>query len=176
LILKYLPQLEKFLLQYHESIDDDFIFPTYSGELNQFTSSFWIERQWLLETEIDYEYIKYLIRPYKYVKKSLSYEIDCLFSFRTRWYEYADDNSSIDLSKSARLNIMDMSSLESYESIIKYIKRILSITKIYHLEISESQTFIDLLIQIIDLLPEINLLKIHSLSYDKPEKLSGEET
>ncbi len=137
LIFKYLPQLEKFLLQYHQLIDDDFVFLTYSGELNQFTLSFWIERQWLLEAEIDYEQIKYLIRPFRYVAKTLSYEIDCLLSFRARWYEYADDNivnSSSELSKSARLNIMDMPSDDYYESIIKYIKRILSITQIYHFE------------------------------------------
>jgi hypothetical protein len=170
--------LKKFYLEYDEYIDDDFVFPTYPGELNQFTSSFWIERRWLLETEIEYEYIKYFIRPYKYIEKSLSYKIECLVFFRKRWYEYTDDNivnSSTELSKSARLNIEDIPSVESYESIMKHIKRILSIAKIYHLEISQPQIFIDLLIRIINFLPELHSLKIHSLSYNESNNFGTEE-
>jgi hypothetical protein len=67
LIQEYLPQLENFSLKYIEYIDEDFVFPVYLEELNQFTSSFWIERQWIFETEIDYEHILYSIRSYKYV-------------------------------------------------------------------------------------------------------------
>jgi len=69
-ILKYLPQLKNFRLEYDERIDDDFVFPIYPGELNQFTSSFWIQRKWLLETKIDDEHIKYSIRPFRYITKS----------------------------------------------------------------------------------------------------------
>jgi hypothetical protein len=67
LIQEYLPQLENFSLKYIEYIDEDFVFPVYLEELNQFSSSFWIERQWIFETEIDYEHILYSIRSYKYV-------------------------------------------------------------------------------------------------------------
>jgi hypothetical protein len=51
LILEYFPQLEKFNLT----------FDVY-GTSNRFNSSFWIERQWLLEAKIQLDMI---IHPYK---------------------------------------------------------------------------------------------------------------
>jgi hypothetical protein len=80
LILGYLPRLDRFRLEYREHIDDDFVFPTYPEESNQFTSSFWIERQWLFETEIDFDFIKYLIQPLKYITKYLLSKTDHLLS------------------------------------------------------------------------------------------------
>ncbi len=65
--VQYLPRLEKFSLQYYEYIDGRRVFPMYFLESNQFTSSFWIKRQWLLETEIDGENLIYSIRSYKYI-------------------------------------------------------------------------------------------------------------
>ena len=37
----------------------------YTGQLNQFSSSFWIEGKWIIKTEIDDTNIKYIINPYK---------------------------------------------------------------------------------------------------------------
>jgi hypothetical protein len=69
LILQSLPQLKEFYLRYHEGVDDQNKYPIYSGEANQFTSSFWIERQWIFEAEIIGTSINYLIRPYRYNEK-----------------------------------------------------------------------------------------------------------
>ena len=64
LISRKFSQLKKFSLHYRESGFGD-EFPKYLGELNQFTSPFWIQRKWFLEIET-YEYnIHYFIRPYK---------------------------------------------------------------------------------------------------------------
>jgi len=150
LILQYLPQLERFCLQYHEYIDDDFIFPTYLGEVNQFTSSFWIERQWLLEVEIDFEYIIYSIQSYKH-----------------RWYEDKSVNSFIDLSKSARLNITDMLDNKPDKAILMHIKRILNVAQIYHLEISVRKQSLGKFLRILTLLPDLLSLKIYSLFFDQ---------
>jgi len=49
LICKSLSLLEIFYLKYLEYIDDDSIFPRYTGELNEFTSSFLIERKQIFE-------------------------------------------------------------------------------------------------------------------------------
>ncbi len=65
LILKYLPHLKVFHLQYDEFTCEENESPLYLGEPNQFTSSFWIERQWLFEAEIDYDRIIYSVCPYK---------------------------------------------------------------------------------------------------------------
>jgi len=73
LILQYWPQLEKCYLQFSEQIDYIYDSPTYLGDPNQFTSSFWIERQWIFEAEIDFGEIMYSIRPYRYIETSLLY-------------------------------------------------------------------------------------------------------
>jgi hypothetical protein len=75
-ILKNFPQLEKFYLEYSEYSDKEQGYPMYSGRPNQFCSSFWIERQWICDTVIDYGSIMYLVHPYKYIKTSLLYEIN----------------------------------------------------------------------------------------------------
>jgi hypothetical protein len=60
LIREYFPQLEKFNLTFHVHGTSKYI-----GKSNQFNSSFWIERQWLLEAEIELDIIIYSIHPYK---------------------------------------------------------------------------------------------------------------
>jgi hypothetical protein len=57
LILEYFPQLEKFNLTF-----DVYGTSKYIGKSNRFNSSFWIERQWLLEAKIQLDMI---IHPYK---------------------------------------------------------------------------------------------------------------
>ena len=71
-ILQNLPQLEKFSLQYHERNDDQNRSNIHFGESNPFFSSFWLERQWIFETEIVGDYIIYSVRPYRYTKKNFS--------------------------------------------------------------------------------------------------------
>jgi hypothetical protein len=65
LILKYLSQLKKFYFEYDEEIEHDGEYSIDFGDFNQFNSSFWIERKWILETEVDSFEIKHSIRPYK---------------------------------------------------------------------------------------------------------------
>jgi hypothetical protein len=96
----------------------------------------------------------------------LLYEIDCFISFRKRWYEYPkdiSDNSPIEISKTTQLT---MTSLDFDEEIFLYTKRVLTIAQIYYLEISDCQFFINNIIQLIDLLPDLTTLKIDSLTYD----------
>jgi hypothetical protein len=70
LILKYLPQLEKFYLKYHVNFQDDDETPMFYKEPYQFVSPFWTERQWIFDAEVDFYSVIYSIRPYKYMKKS----------------------------------------------------------------------------------------------------------
>jgi hypothetical protein len=53
LILEYLPQLRKFEFEYEEKIPNNFQLNLYHQQIKQFTSSFWIERQWYFEIETD---------------------------------------------------------------------------------------------------------------------------
>ena len=67
LILHYYPQLEKFYFTYYEHMDDNYEFDIYSGPVNPFSSTFWIERKRVFNVKIDNTDIKYMIDPYKYV-------------------------------------------------------------------------------------------------------------
>ena len=63
-----LSQLRQFKFQYHQYLEDENSPALDFGENNRFTSSFWIERQWVFETTIHYSReILYCIHPYKYV-------------------------------------------------------------------------------------------------------------
>jgi hypothetical protein len=53
LILQYFPQLEKFHLEYNIWFVNDSTSEMYIDKLNEFFSSFWIERQWMINAEID---------------------------------------------------------------------------------------------------------------------------
>jgi hypothetical protein len=50
----------------------------YLGERDQFNSAFWLERQWILETRIQFDTLQYSICPYKYIK---SIFFQSVFSF-----------------------------------------------------------------------------------------------
>jgi len=68
LILRCFSQLEKFYLKYYDRMDNNNQYPIYSGTLNQFSSSFWIERQWVFKAEIIDKDIKYLVYPNRYIE------------------------------------------------------------------------------------------------------------
>ncbi|CAF4405095.1 unnamed protein product, partial [Rotaria sordida] len=99
--------------------------PVYIGQRDQFISSFWLQRQWILDIEFEFEFenIIYSIRPY-----------------RKRWYEYDTQktmiNSSDKLSKSIRLSLDDLYPEQSTKTIYlnDYINYALTLTQIYHLE------------------------------------------
>ena len=76
LILKYLPRLETFYLKCFDSyfIDENWPSVKYPGQANEFASSFWIERQWVLEMEYKPEIVFYVIDTYKYaLRTNLNY-------------------------------------------------------------------------------------------------------
>jgi hypothetical protein len=67
LILQYYPQLEKFYFIYYESLDNNSQYQLYYGQINSFSSSFWIERKWIFNVKIDNTEIKYMVYPYRYI-------------------------------------------------------------------------------------------------------------
>ncbi|CAF1218903.1 unnamed protein product [Rotaria sordida] len=154
LIRQYLSQLKKFYLAYYELISYEHKILNNSGQLNQFFSSFWIERQSILDIEIHNEHIKYVIHPY-----------------RKQWYEYIQNNI---VNSSVQLILRNVHSEECFSLVKSYIDHILTIGQIYHLEISE--VFINTFIQIINLLPKLDSLKIYSLPLKQSKCLSTNQT
>ncbi|CAF1412273.1 unnamed protein product [Rotaria sordida] len=149
----YYPKLEKFYFTYYYHIDINKQYEIYSERINQFFSTFWIERKWIFNIKIDNEDIKYIIYPYK-----------------KRWYDYIDDNN-IEYSTSTSL-ILTNFIIPSYDEIIfEQIKRIITIQQIYHLNIEKS-IFLGVLIQLVNKLPFLITLKLDSLSYKGKIKLN----
>ncbi len=175
-ILQDLPQLKKFSLQYHERQNDKDESNIHFGESNPFFSSFWLERQWIFETEITCDHTIYSVRPYRYTEKNFLLKTNSFISSRKRWYEQLNvDNSTMEFSKSIRLSLSYIPPDEYYEVLITDIKTILSLTQIHHLEISNEQTLVDILMEITNALPQVTTMKLHSLSLDQAKGLETDE-
>jgi hypothetical protein len=69
-ILRYLPDLKKFHLNYNDIFHNKDQHSIYSTGPNQFASSFWIERKWVLQVEISGLCISYSIGSYKYIENN----------------------------------------------------------------------------------------------------------
>jgi len=67
LIVQYLPYLDEFCLLYQEFVGEKYLYDPYHGKQNPFLASFWIQRQWYFDIDIDDEYISYSIQSYRYV-------------------------------------------------------------------------------------------------------------
>ncbi|CAF1181182.1 unnamed protein product [Rotaria sordida] len=117
LILNHFSQLEKLYLTYYDRMDNNNQYPIYTGRVNQFSSSFWIQRKWIFHVQIKGIYNKYMIYPYK-----------------KPCYDYIEDNN-IEYSTAPSLMLaIDLNGLY-LEMLFERIKCVLTMTQIYHLEI-----------------------------------------
>ncbi|CAF1569133.1 unnamed protein product [Adineta steineri] len=151
-LLKYYPQLEEFYLRYHTTHHDNFD----SEKRNKFLSLFWIERRWIFEVKMGYKHILYSIKPYK-----------------NRWYDVLPNGifpSSSILKKSSHLTLMNIHSKQW-----RNIKYILTLTQIHHLAIPVEKIFIGTLMVIVNSLPELVSLQLHSLSFEQPDDIDDED-
>ncbi|CAF4240070.1 unnamed protein product [Rotaria socialis] len=152
-ILQILTQLEEFYFKFQASLDSEYQTPPYSGAQNPFMSQFWIQRQWILDTEIEVDNIIYSIRPYK-----------------KRWYEHNVQgntmNSFDEWSKSMRLVLSDAYQEQWCKSLTvkDYIHHVLTVTQIYHLNIT-CQISIDNLSNVLQMLPKLDSLEIYRFVY-----------
>jgi hypothetical protein len=83
--------------------------------------------------------------------------------------------SSIQISKSARLTFLCLPSANDVALFILYINAILTLTDIYHLKMCEKPIYLGTLIRMIELLPQLISLKIHSLSLSQSRSLCAKE-
>ena len=168
-ILEYIPNLEKFYFNCSEPIDYENQSRKYYWKENQFTSSFWIQRKWIFQAEIDTHEINYSIHPYRYIDDNKSLILNDFFP-RNTWYESEqNDTSSI-------LTIND-TYFEGYrELLFENIILVTTITSIYHLEFCQPKISVRILMKIVYLLPDVDSLKLWSLSsLSKRKSLSWKE-
>ncbi|CAF1565793.1 unnamed protein product [Adineta steineri] len=129
----------------------------YLGEQNEFSSTFWLERRWIFKVENDFENLIYSIQPYK-----------------RNWYEYRSESNQ--LSRSVQFEIVDVSPEQWLESIhiSDHIYHALTITQIYHLQISTSIS-LENLYKILLLLSEIETLTLFRLLFTNSTSITDEE-
>ncbi|CAF0869307.1 unnamed protein product [Rotaria sordida] len=160
-ILKYLPLLQKFYLKYYVFFNNNHETLMYLNKSNRFASSFWIERRWILEAEIDFDTVMYSIGPYK-----------------EQWYEYDTQHNIMNFwkkpTKSMRIVLMSFTTEQDFDLLNENICHILTVARIYHLKISK-KLFNGALIEILYLLPELNSLQISSVSLSHRRYLSIDE-
>jgi hypothetical protein len=61
--------LNRFIFCYTDDINDDFEITTYHKLINNFLSSFWIDKRWIFRIIIDDDNIFYITRPDRYISK-----------------------------------------------------------------------------------------------------------
>ncbi|CAF4248343.1 unnamed protein product [Rotaria sordida] len=105
------------------------------------------------------EYI-YSVHSYKYSENNLKEFINDLFSCRERWYDIDPAN---EISNSPRLKITNLPDDGHMMVLDLIIRDILSITQIYHLEISKENISSHILLKIINKFSALDTLKISSL-------------
>ena len=71
LIKKNIAQFKKFYFTYDSSIDNFTDGNSLDKFINQYTSSFWIERKWFREMRIDSDTMPFLIHPNRFIEKSI---------------------------------------------------------------------------------------------------------
>ncbi|CAF1399140.1 unnamed protein product [Adineta steineri] len=152
-----LSQLEKFYFIKMVYFSDDYETRMYLGEQNEFSSTFWIERRWIFKVENEGDSLIYSIQPYK-----------------KKWFEY--DSESNQLLKSVELEIANVSPERSLKSISisDHIYHALTITQIYHLQISTTIS-LENLYKILLLLPDIETLSLFRLLFTNPTSIIDEE-
>jgi hypothetical protein len=95
LISLHMPHLQKFHFQHRESSDNKYQVTLHHPLINQFTSPFWTDRQWIFEITINGLDFLYSIQPYRYLEESYTLTRDFFIFFRKRWFEFDKlDNQS----------------------------------------------------------------------------------
>ncbi|CAF0948987.1 unnamed protein product [Rotaria sordida] len=143
LIVNYLSKLEKFYVEYCQDIDPESESLANFQPPDQFNSLFWNQRKWIFDIEMNgMEYI-YSVHSYK-----------------ERWYDIDPAN---EISNSTRLKITNLPDDDHMMVLDLIIRDILSITQIYHLEISKENISSHILLKIINKFSALDTLKISSL-------------
>ncbi len=65
LILEHIISLKKFFFSYKDTINEYFHITMHHVSINNFSSSFWIDRKWFFKFHIKGDQLIYLIYPYK---------------------------------------------------------------------------------------------------------------
>ncbi|CAF1025718.1 unnamed protein product [Adineta steineri] len=163
--------LRKFYFEYHDYFDDNYKLTPYHRLSNQFLCSFWIERQWIFDVSIDNFDIIYSIQPYRYAQRPYIEKKRFEFEEHKLYHQNIIENinSPIPLSVTNHLH-------ESINKIlINKMNLFLTVFKITHLDVDCSTITISNLINLIQQLSYLKLLRMSHLPLLKTEYLINEK-
>ena len=104
LICQHMPQLRKFHFQHRESSDNNHQLTPHHQLINQFTSPFWTDRQWIFEITIDGLDFLYSIQTYRYLEESYTLTRDFFIFFRKRWFEFDKLDNQTEIQRTDIIN------------------------------------------------------------------------
>ncbi|CAF1179198.1 unnamed protein product [Adineta steineri] len=180
LIKEYMPQLETFYFSFNQDIHDDRninLIYSNDGFINRFNSPFWFERKWFREIEVYCESMTFIIRPYKkeWIDLHQHMNID-IYSKQNS----VEDNYISNQEKTAdgiiQLTIENYEFTEVNWQFINKLKSAFKAIQFTHLNIDNKRITINMLLDILCLLPNIESLKLLSIPILQLESLSIEDT
>ncbi|CAF0979013.1 unnamed protein product [Adineta steineri] len=167
LISKYIPYLRNFYFEYHQLVNDNFQTTSYNELIHRFTSEFWRERRWIFKLEMNVNFffltnVVYSIHPY-----------------RENWdeihKEHWNSNIALDVFNGTELSIFESSFTDYNDSLIDNLAPLFDIVQITKLDFTFEATFVGMLLDLLRYLPNLNSLRVRSLSLTKPRCLHAEE-
>lgn len=191
LILQHIPYLRNFHFEYQEIINDNFEVTPDHALIPKFNSSFWHRRQWIFKLEININHfflteVTYSIHPYRYIKELCFYlNKICFYLFsRKKWYEsyklkenekHYNSNTDLQLSNGTELTIFEHSFTDYNEPLIDNMHSFFDIVQITELDVAFESIFVGMLLDLLRHLPNLNSLRVWSLSLIKPRCLHAAE-
>jgi hypothetical protein len=166
LISRYMPYLYSFQFEYSDAIDSRFEYQIYHSFIHRFTSSFWIDRRWILNIQTNLTHwppieIIYSIQTYKHI-----YHENISFA----------EQESMDISKSmAQLTVRGCHLAKYDQWFIDYIQFISSLVNITSLHIEFNYFSLDILLQFFHRLSNLDSLTIVFTVLNQIQPLTQEQ-
>ncbi|CAF0829626.1 unnamed protein product [Rotaria sordida] len=182
LILQYMPYLHTFQFKYHDGISDHFEIQSYHSFLNRFISPFWIERQWLLDIQIDLNHwppveIIFSIQPKRkqWNELLISYERNNVTFNQITDVNLSDQEYMHILNSMSQLTVRNCRFIQYDQWFIDCIHFISSLAEITCLYIEFQYFSIDIIIQFLYRLPHLNSLTIVIMFSNQKIQLTEEQ-
>jgi hypothetical protein len=164
-ITKYMPYLHTFQFEYEDLASGSPVIRPYHAYIDQFSSQFWIEKQWCLDIQANWCY---------WTPSQIIFAIQRYDKFA---YPNLFQNECMNILKlMSRLTVRGYH-LSDYcnQMFIDYIRLASSFTKITYLHFEFDSFSIDLLVQILNILPSLDSLTILFVSSDQITELTEEK-
>ncbi|CAF1156051.1 unnamed protein product [Adineta steineri] len=180
LVKEYMPQLKEFYLHFTQDIDDDRktnLIDSTDGFINRFNSPFWFERKWFREIQVYCDEMIFSIHPFR--KEWINLHEHMNIDMYSKQNSIEDDYVSTQEKTADGIIQLTIENYEFTEVNWRFINKLKCAFKAIHfthLDIDNNSMSINMLLDILRLLPNIESLKLSSIPILQLESLSIEDT